>query len=71
MVYLEYLEEMDPKQSAEDNIATLCFKKGGILLNEFEHIFSDMFQRRTSLYRDIINSLVHAPKENNRNKPSM
>lgn len=58
-----YLEEINPAASAEENIATLCFRKGGILVNEFEHIFSNMFQRRTPLYREIVRSLVHAPKQ--------
>jgi len=58
-----YLEEINPTASAEENIASLCFRKGGILVNEFEHIFSNMFQRRTPLYREIVKSLVHAPKQ--------
>ncbi len=58
-----YLEEINPAMSAEENIASLCFRKGGILVDEFEHIFSNMFQRRTPLYREIVKSLVHAPKQ--------
>ncbi len=58
-----YLEELNPAISAEENIATLCFKKGGILVDEFEHIFSTMFQHRTSLYREVVESLVNGPKE--------
>lgn len=58
-----YLEEFNPSLSAEANIAALCFRKGGILVDEFDHIFSNIFQRRTSLYRDIVMSLVDAPKE--------
>ena len=58
-----YLEEINPAIGAEENIASLCFRKGGILVDEFEHIFSNMFQRHTPLYRDIVKSLVHAPKQ--------
>lgn len=58
-----YLEEINPSINAEENIASLCFREGGILVNEFEHIFSSMFQRRTPLYLQIVKSLVHAPKQ--------
>ncbi|MDR3477633.1 MAG: ATP-binding protein [Gammaproteobacteria bacterium] len=58
-----YLEEIDPHLSAEENIKQLCFKKGGILVNEFEHIFSNIFKRRTPLYREIIEALVYGTKD--------
>ncbi|MDF1761142.1 MAG: ATP-binding protein [Coxiellaceae bacterium] len=58
-----YLEEINPAISSEENIARLCFTKGGILVDEFGHIFSNMFQRRTPLYQAIVRSLVNAPKE--------
>jgi AAA+ ATPase superfamily predicted ATPase len=58
-----YLEEINPTLSAEENIAALCFRKGGILVEEFEHIFSNVFQRRTPLYREIVRALLHGAKE--------
>ena len=58
-----YLEEINPAADAEENIASLCFRKGGILVDEFEHIFSNMFQRRTPLYREIVKSLIYTPKQ--------
>lgn len=58
-----YLEEIDPSLSAEDNIKNLCFIKGAMLLNEFDHIFLNIFKRRSSLYRDIIATLVDGAKE--------
>ncbi len=39
----KYLEEINPKLSAEDNIKKLCFTEGGLLVREFEQIFSDIF----------------------------
>jgi len=60
-----YLEEINPTLSAEENIAALCFRRGGILVDEFEHIFSNIFKRRTPLYREIIKALVEGPKEAN------
>lgn len=61
----KYLEEIDPSLSAEENIAALCFRKGGFLVNEFEHIFSNTFRRQTPLYHGIVRSLVNGPKEAN------
>ncbi len=53
-----YLEEINPQLSAEDNIRHLCFKKGGVLVNEFEHIFSDLFGKRSEKYKQIVRILV-------------
>lgn len=58
-----YLEEINPVLNAEENISALCFKKGGILVDEFEHIFSNIFQRYTPLYREIVKLLVNGPRE--------
>lgn len=59
----KYLEEINPKQSAEENIKRLCFTKGGFLVEEFEQIFSDLFLRKTSLYKKIVETLAISPKE--------
>ena len=58
-----YLEELNPALNAEENIAAFCFKKGGILVDEFEHIFSNVFKRRTPLYRDIVTLLADGVKD--------
>ena len=50
----KYLEEILPEQSAETNIQRLCFKPQGLLFREFEQIFSDLFSRRSALYKKII-----------------
>lgn len=60
-----YLEEIDPALSAEENIRELCFKKGGILVDEFDHLFSNIFKRRSPLYREIVKLLVYGAKETN------
>ena len=54
----KYLEEIDPALSAEDNIKQLCFNPGGILFNEFEQIFSDLFERRNNIYRFLLEKIV-------------
>ena len=58
-----YLEEIDPSVNAEENIRELCFRKGGILVDEFEHIFSNIFKRRSPMYRAIVELLVYSPKD--------
>jgi AAA+ ATPase superfamily predicted ATPase len=53
-----YLELMNPKYSAEENIRHLCFTKSGPLVNEFEHIFTDIFSKRSTIYKKIVERLV-------------
>ena len=53
-----YLEEIQPHQTAEQNIKRMCFTKGGILLNEFEKIFADIFDKRAEDYKRIVKALV-------------
>lgn len=53
-----YLEEIQPHKSAEENIKRLCFESGGLLFNEFEQIFSDLFARRSSTYKKIVRLLA-------------
>lgn len=54
-----YLESINPNVSAEQNIQQLCFSPSGILFNEFEKIFSDLFSSRNKLYKNIIECLVN------------
>jgi AAA+ ATPase superfamily predicted ATPase len=56
-----YLELINPKLPAEMNIKHLCFSKHGPLLNEFEHIFSDIFSKRSEIYKKIVKQLVKGP----------
>ncbi len=57
-----YLEEINTRLSAEENIKRLCFSKEGILFSEFDRIFSDIFSRRADTYRKIVNTLVKGRK---------
>lgn len=52
-----YLEEIQPQKTAEDNIRQICFESGGLLFNEFEQIFSDLFGRRGPIYKKIVRFL--------------
>jgi len=53
-----YLEEIDPDLLAEDNIYNLAFRKGGLLVEEFDRIFSDLFSTRFLRYKQIVERLV-------------
>jgi len=59
----KYLEEIDPTISAEENIRQLCFRKGGLLVDEFDHLFSNIFQRKSPLYQEIVKKLAYGSKE--------
>lgn len=54
----KYLRAIQPKLSAEENICDLCFKESGLLFNEFDSIFHDLFSRRSKLYKKIVKLLA-------------
>ncbi len=54
----KYLEEINIKKSAEENIKRLCFDKGGILFKEFDKIFNDIFNKRAKIYKEIVKNLA-------------
>jgi len=53
-----YLEEIRTDLTAEQNILNLCYKPEGILFNEFDQLFSDLFSSRNLLYKNIISQTV-------------
>jgi hypothetical protein len=53
-----YLEELRFDLSAEKNIQRLCFDREGLLFNEFDQIFHDLFQKRGEFYKRIIGHLT-------------
>lgn len=59
-----YLESVLPQHSAEENIKRLCFTKGGLLFREFDQIFHDLFSTKSSIYLDILQSLVKTSHAN-------
>lgn len=54
-----YLEHINPKISAEENITALCFRSSGLLYREFENVFSDLFSKRSASYKAILDSLTN------------
>jgi AAA+ ATPase superfamily predicted ATPase len=59
----KYLEEMQPNLSAEENIKNLCFDRSGLLFNEFDQIFSDIFSSRSVIYKRIVECLADGKYE--------
>lgn len=53
-----YLEEIDPTVSSDENIRRLCFEKEGLLFDEFEKIFTDLFKKKGESYRQILERLA-------------
>ena len=58
-----YLEQIRPNLPAEQNIRDLCFTKGGLLVREFDEIFSDLFSRSKGSHKEIVTCLANGPKE--------
>ena len=59
----KYLEEINIKVSAEENIQRLCFTAGGFLVDEFDKIFSDLFLRESDNYKKIVEFLSSGLKD--------
>ncbi len=53
-----YLEEINPKLRAEENIQRLCFRREGLLFQEFDRIFTDLFSRRANQYKNVVMRLA-------------
>jgi len=52
------LEQIEPQLSADDNIKKLCFRKDGILVNEFDKIFHDLFFKQIDVYKRLVMTLA-------------
>jgi AAA+ ATPase superfamily predicted ATPase len=58
-----YLELLNPKYPVNENIKNLCFEKDGILVDEFERIFHDLFEKRGDVCKKIVTALAKGPLE--------
>lgn len=58
-----YLEQIRPNLTAEENIRDLCFTQGGLLVREFDTIFSDLFLRRKASHKELVTCLASGPKD--------
>lgn len=59
----KYLEEIDQNDSAETNIKRQCFTNGGLLVREFDQIFSEVFTKKSPYYKKIIEILGTGNKD--------
>lgn len=57
-----YLEQFNPQITADENIKQLAFEKSGMLVNEFDRIFHDLFNGKGSVYKKILNVLKDGSK---------
>jgi len=57
-----YLEQLNPRQTADENIKQLCFEKDGLLVLEFERIFHDLFNGKGTTYKKILYALKDGMK---------
>ncbi len=57
----KYLAEIDPSQSADDNIRRLCFDADGYLYNDFNRIFDDVFDSTVAAKKKIVLALADGP----------
>lgn len=55
-----YLEEIQPEKTAEQNIKRLGFTKGGILVDEFDKIFRDIFGSQAEEFKHIVRLLANS-----------
>ncbi len=58
-----YIELMNGKYSALENIKTLCFSADGILVDEHKYIFHDLFGTRSPIYEKITRYLAKQSSE--------
>ncbi len=49
-----YIEQINPKLGASENIRRLCFTPQGLLAQEFKKLFHDLFGRRNEIYQKIV-----------------
>lgn len=57
-----YLEELDPSLSADENIRRMAFLPGGILHDDLNRIFGDVFGRSATARRALLAALADGPR---------
>jgi uncharacterized protein len=60
-----YIEQMQGQLTADENIKRQCFTRGGILVDEFDKIFHELFEKRDDIYKKIIIALANGPRSFN------
>ena len=57
----KYLESIDTTASADENIARLCFRPGGMLVDEFNEIFDDALDENLGFKKRLLGALTKGP----------
>lgn len=57
----KYLEGVDPSLSADENVRRMCFRPNGVLVHDFDEIFSDLFQSDAADKREMLSALSAGP----------
>ena len=57
-----YLEEVNPRLSAEENIRRLAFKPNGVLREDFDEMFTDVVTSKPKFTSRVLRSLVDGSK---------
>ena len=57
-----YLEEINPRLSAEDNIRRLAFLPNGVLRDDFDEMFNDVITAKPRFTARVLRTLVDGPK---------
>lgn len=58
-----YLENIQYNESIDENIKRLCFSPNGLLVDEFNLIFHDLFDRRGDVYKKIVTTLAEGMRD--------
>lgn len=54
----KYLERVDPSATADENIERLCFRAGGMLVDEFEEIFDDALDEGQAVRKKLLVAMM-------------
>ena len=58
----KYLEEVDPAISSEESIRQMCFTREGILLRDFNQIFSQIFGKKSQMRKALLKAIAYGAK---------
>ena len=58
----KYLESVDPTLGANENISKLCFRPGGVLVDEFDEIFDDSLDENLGFKKKLLMALADGAK---------
>ena len=50
----KYINEYKRQKTVQQNLQQMCFEPSGLLFNEFNRIFNDIFGKRTVIYKKIV-----------------